>query len=818
MTFALVFITFAPIFNTLMKKKLKVGFWEFVARIVLKNRLVILGAIALITLFLGLQWKNIQFSFTEANLLPDDHIVNREYNAFLDKFGEEGNLIVIGVKNDAFFTPKAFAAWNKLMSEIKSQKEVDLVVSISDLKKLQKNDSLQTFELVPFVDNKKTTSQDYLNTIKKDLFQNMPFYEGLLFNKKNGTIRSAIYLDKKIVNTALRKDYIVNDFIPKIEAFEKETAIDLRVSGMPYIRTLNAMSILHEISLFIGVSLLLTSLIFFFFFRSFRATLIAILIVIIGVMWTFGLLGLFNYQITVLTAIVPTLVIVIGIPNCIFLTNKYQQEFIAHGNKARALQRVITKVGTATLMTNLTTAAGFATFIITNSELLKEFGIISSLSIVALFFLCLIIIPIYYSYQPVPKEKHLKHLSLNYTKVFMAWIEKMVKYNRRHVYLVAIFLFLISTIGAFKIKTSGSLIEDMPKNTGFYQDILFFEKEFDGIMPLEITVDTERKKGVMKLSTLSKIDELQKTIEEIPELSKPISILNLVKYSKQAYYNGNPDYYELPSSQEQSFILSYAKNATKNSQNNIMKSYLDSTGQVARITTFMRDIGTGNMSKIENTLWTKINIIFPSDRYKVIMTGKALVFEKGTKYLLDNLLMSLLFAVFLISLLMVFMFRSLKMVVVSLIPNLLPLMITAGLMGYFGIPLKPSTILVFSIAFGLSVDDTIHFLAQYRQELTRNNWKIKRSVFATIRESGLSMFYTSVVLFSGFSVFLLSDFGGTVALGGLIAITLAFGMLSNLMLLPCLVLTLNKSLANKQEFIEPKIDVLSNMEEENLDK
>lgn len=812
-----VFTTFAPIFNTLMKKKLKVGFWEFVARIVLKNRIVILGVIVFITLFLALQWKNIQFSFTEANLLPDNHIINKEYNAFLEKFGEEGNLIVVGVKDDAFFTPKAFAAWTKLMSELKAQKEVDLIISISDLKKLQKNESLQTFELVPFVDQSQTVNKAYLDTIKKDLFQNMPFYEGLLFNKKNGTIRSAIYLDKKIVNTAHRKDYIVNDFIPKIKAFEEETGIDLRVSGMPYIRTLNAMSIMNEISLFIGVSLLLTSMIFFFFFRSYRATLIAIIIVIIGVMWTFGLLGLFHYQITVLTALVPTLVIVIGIPNCIFLTNKYQQEYVAHGNKARALQRVITKVGTATLMTNLTTAAGFATFIITNSELLKEFGIISSLSIVALFFLCLIIIPIYYSYQPVPKEKHLRHLSRNYTKVFMAWIEKMVKYNRRHVYLVAIFLFLVSSIGALKIKTSGSLIEDMPKNTGFYQDILFFEQEFDGIMPLEITIDTKRKKGVMKLSTLRKMDELQETIEEIPELSKPISILNLVKYSKQAYYNGNPEYYDLPTSQEQSFILGYAKNATKNTQNNIMKSYVDSTGQVARITTFMRDIGTGNMAKIENKLWTKINKIFPSDRYKVVMTGKALVFEKGTKYLLDNLLMSLLFAVFLISLLMVFMFRSFKMVVVSLIPNLLPLMITAGLMGYFGIPLKPSTILVFSIAFGLSVDDTIHFLAQYRQELTRNNWKIKKSVFATIRESGLSMFYTSVVLFSGFSVFMLSDFGGTVALGGLIAITLAFGMLSNLMLLPCLVLTLNKSLTNKQEFIEPKIDVLSKPEKETED-
>ncbi|MDD5151340.1 MAG: efflux RND transporter permease subunit [Flavobacterium sp.] len=803
-----------------MKKTLKVGFWEFIARMVLTNRLTILAVIIIITAALGSQWKNIRFTFTEANLLPDNNIVNKEYKGFLDKFGEEGNLIVVGVKDSTFFTPKAFIAWNKLMTDFKNQKEIELVVSVSDLKKLQKNEEKQTFELVPFVDQNKTNSPEYLTSIKTELFQKMPFYEGLLFNKKNGTIRSAIYLDKKIVNTIARKDFILNYFIPKIEAYEKETGIDLRVSGMPYIRTLNAKSIIDEISLFIGASLFITSLIFFFFFRSLRATLISVIIVAIGVMWTFGFLGLFHYEITVLTAIIPSLIIVIGIPNCIFLTNKYQQEYLSHGNKAKALQRVITKVGTATLMTNLTTAAGFATFIITNSELLKEFGIVASVSIIALFFLCLILIPIYYSYQPVPKEKHLEHLNRNYTRTLMTWIEKMVRQNKRHVYPAAIFLFIVSLYGAFQIKTSGSLIEDMPKKTGFYNDILFFEKEFDGVMPLEITIDTERKKGVMKLSTLKKMDELQKTIEEIPELSKPISILNLVKYSKQAYYNGNPEYYDLPTSQEQTFILSYAKNTAKDSQKNIMKSYVDSTGQVARITTFMRDIGTGNMEKIENKLKTKINTVFPSDRYKVTMTGKAYVFEKGTKYLLDNLVSSLLFAIFLISLLMTFMFRSFKMVIVALIPNLLPLVITAGLMGYFGIPLKPSTILVFSIAFGLSVDDTIHFLAQYRQELVRNNWKIKRSVYATIKEAGVSMFYTSVVLFAGFSVFMLSDFGGTVALGGLIAVTLIFGMLSNLVLLPSLVLTLNKKLANEQEFIEPKIDVLDYdvNDSENLEK
>ncbi|MFT6748811.1 MAG: putative RND superfamily exporter protein [Flavobacterium sp.] len=788
-----------------MKNNIKVGFWEFFARLVLRYRIVFLSLIVLVTILLGFQWKNIQFTNAEKDLLPDDNIVNVEYRNFIKTFGDEGNLIVIAIKDKKFFTPKTFGAWQNLLSDIKKDKQIDMVLSVSDLQKLTKNDAQQRFDLKNYVNKNRIGSQTYLDSIKADLFANMPFYEGLLFNKKTQTIRAAIYMDKAIVNTPERKAYILEDFNKKIAKFEEQNNIRVHVSGMPYIRTMNAKSIADEIGLFVLGAIFITSLIFFFFFRSHRATLISVVIVIIGVMWSFGFLGLFNYQITVLTAVVPSLVIIIGIPNCIFLTNKYQQEYLNHGNKAKALQRVITKVGTATLMTNLTTAAGFATFIITSSDILKEFGIVTSISIMALFVLCLTIIPIYYSYQPVPQVKHLEHLNRNYTRKFISWIEINVKTNRSKIYIIAACLAVFSIFGAVQIKTSGSLIEDMPKKTEFFKDILFFEKEFDGVMPLEITIDTKRKKGVMKLSTLRKMEDFQKTIEGIPELAKPISVLNLVKYTKQAYYNGNPEYYQLPSSQEQSFIAGYAKNTTKNSSNNLMKSYVDSTGQVARITTFMRDIGTGKMAKIEERLQVKIDSVFPADRYKVTLTGKPLVFEKGTQFLLNNLVTSLLFAVLLIAILMLFLFKSFKMVVVAIIPNLLPLIITAGLMGYFGIPLKPSTILVFSIAFGLSVDDTIHFLAQYRQELGRNNWKIKKSVYATIKEAGVSMFYTSCVLFAGFSVFLLSDFGGTIALGGLIAMTLAFGMLSNLMLLPALVLTFNKKLVKQQD--EPKISL-----------
>ncbi|WP_333694197.1 efflux RND transporter permease subunit, partial [Flavobacterium sp.] len=677
-----------------MAKWFSVGFWEAIARIILRNRITILSIILLFTIFLALQWKNMRFTYTEANLLPDHHQINQEYNLFLDKFGEEGNLIVIGIQDSTFFTPNQFAQWVKLHENLKKAKEVELVISVEELRKLQKNESKEEFELVPFIDKNQIKKGKYLSEREKELYEELPFYENLIFNKKTQTLRSAIYLDKKIVNTSIRKTFVEETLIPEIEAFEKKTGIDLKVSGMPYIRTLNSQNIVDEIGVFIGAALLVTSLIFFFFFRSFRATFISMCVVIIGVMWAFGTLGLLGFEITVLTAIIPPLIIVIGIPNCIFLINKYQQEVKNHGNQAKSLQRVISKVGNATLMTNLTTAAGFATFIVTDSELLTEFGIVASLNIVLLFILCLLVIPIIYSFMPLPKDKHLQHLNKVYTKSFVNWIEKTVRHKNISIYATSITLLVLSIIGIYQIRISGSLIEDMPKKAGFFKDILFFEKEFDGVMPLEIMIDTKRKKGVMKLSTLKKIDELQEVISEIPELSKPMSVVNVVKYSKQAYYNHNPDYYELPTAQEQSFILTYAKNTTKDSEQNFMKSYVDSTGQYARITTFMKDIGTDKMEKIEEKLWEKINKVFPPENYTVTLTGKALLFQKGTNYLVDNLVMSLLFAIVLISLFMAYLFRSFKMIIISLIPNLLPLIITAGLMGYLGVPIKPSTILV----------------------------------------------------------------------------------------------------------------------------
>lgn len=788
-----------------MKIKKNWRFWEAIARLILRNRFKILFLLFAVTTFWISQWKYMRFTFSEANLLPDQHEENIRYNEFLNLFGEEGNVMLLAIKDPELFSENKLEAWNELSSKLDSYEEIDFTLSIENLKVLSKNIKTKKFELVQFIKQKPETKEDF-NLLKQQFYRELPFFENLLFNKKTQTVRTAIYMKTEVVNSAARKNFIFDTFIPIINAFEKEHGVDVRVSGMPYIRTLNAQNIVDEIGIFVLGAMVITSLIFFLFFRSIRATLISMVIVLFGVAWSLGTLGWMGYEITVLTALIPPLIIVIGIPNCIFLINKYQQEVAKHGNQVKSLQQVIVKIGNATLMTNLTTASGFATFILTDSKLLKEFGIIASINVIGIFILSLLLIPIIYSFMPLPNKKHLNHLKNKTIDGFVNWMENKVRNRRINTYIISLLVLITSIIGIYQIRISGSILEDMPQGKEFFKDILFFDNEFNGIVPLEILIDTKRKNGVIKLPTLKRMDQLSKNIEDIPELSSPISIVNAFKYAKQAYYNGNPNYYKLPTSQEKNFILSYFD--SNSSGEDLMKNYVDTTGQYARLTTYMKDIPTERMEEIKADLEKEINKIFPEDRYNVQLTGKSLIFLKGTKYLIKNLIISLSLAILLIALFMAYLFRSYKMILISLIPNLLPLIITAGMMGFLGIPIKPSTILVFSIAFGISVDDTIHFLAKYRQELFESKWKIKRSVFAALKETGVSMFYTSIVLFFGFSVFMISEFGGTVALGGLVSATLLFAMLANLILLPSLLISLEKTVSNEEDLKEPRLQIL----------
>ena len=783
------------------KSKSSIG-WEKFARLILRNRILLLVLVLINTIFLSTQWKNIRFSYSEANLMPNDHPFNIAYNDFVDVFGEEGNLLIIAVNDSLLFDTTNFNAWIKLSDSFKLKKEVNNVLHVGNFPIIKKDKIKKEFT-IDSLKNESFTSNKKITEFKALLFNDFPFYENILFNKKTGTIQTAIYLDKEVINNIERIDFVNNIFIPSIKEFEKQSNLNVRISGMPYIRTMNAQNIMDEIGKFVIIAICVTIFIFFFFFRSYRATLITLSVVITGVMWALGVLGLLQFEITVLTALIPPLIIVIGVPNCIFLINKYQHEVKKHGNQARSLQRVISKIGNATLMTNITTACGFATFILTDSQVLKEFGVVASINIMVIFILSILLIPIIYSFLPLPKKKHLKHLNNDWLNSFVDFLGNTVKKRRIPVFIISILCLCISIVGMNKIEISGNLIEDMPAKSEFVRDIKFFEKEFKGVLPLEIMIDSRRKNGMTRLANLKRMNDFHEHILKIPELSSPISVVNISKYIKQSFYNGNPNYFQLPSSQENTFISGYLKNSKlKLGENN---SYINETGQIARITTMIGEIDTERMEGIEASLLKGIELYFPEDRFDVSLTGKTLGYLKGTKFLIKNLLISLFLAIILISLMITYLFRSYKMVIISLVPNILPLLFTAGVMGFLNIPIKPSTILVFSIAFGISVDDTIHFLVKYRQELIANNWKIRKSVFSSLRETGISMFYTSVVLFFGFSVFMTSSYGGTIELGGLVSTTLLFAMLANLVLLPSLLISLEKNISNKTDMKEAKI-------------
>lgn len=784
--------------------------WIFLVRLILRYRLVNLIVIALLTAYMGYEGAKVQMSYEFASMLPESDTTSRIYQRFKETFGQDGAVMFVGVQDERLFQLEHFVKWYEVTEKVRAIAGVQEVVSVARMFHLVRNDSLRKFEFREVMDYLPNT-QEELDSLRAYI-QSLKFYEGLLFNSQTHVSVMMITLDNKALNS---KDRIglVYEIKQVLDDFSEQFGIELRYSGLPYIRTITSQKIQHELVLFVFLSLVIASLILFAFFRSSRTVLFIIVVVIISVAFMFGIIQLLGYKITILTGILPPLLIVIGVENSIFLLNKYYNEYFQHGNKIKALSRTIRRIGAANFLTNATTAAGFAAFIVTGNKMLVEFGIVASLNIMVSYAVSLTMIPMIFSYLPEPKPKQYAHFENGKVNTILRFIERIVLYRRNTVYAITAVLILLGIFGVTKLRTTGNVVDDISRKEQMYKDLMFFEEHFNGVMPYEISINTHKPKGVLRASTLQKIDQLQDTLALYPQFSKPVSVVELVKFSKQAFFRGDPDYYNMPNNQERNFILSYLP-GLQGDRRTILNSFVDTALQTTRVSVQLANVSTQKIDSIQQSLQPRIDSLFPAHEYLVTTTGTSLVFLKGTNYLVKNLISSLLLALFIIALLMALTFSSFKMIVVSLIPNLIPQLLTAAMMGYAGISIKPSTILIFSIALGISVDNTIHFLSRYRQQLKINGWKIPEAVMAALHETGFSMIYSAVVLFFGFAIFILSSFGGTEALGYLVSFTLITAMLSNLFVLPSLLMTLDRWSTTKA-FKEPLIEILD--EEADID-
>ena len=775
--------------------------WIQVSKIILRKKYIFLAVLAIITAFFGFYALKVEMSYEYSSLLPKKDQAYKDFRRFIDVFGEEGNLIAIGTHDPDFFRLDHFKRWQRYCSELSTIDGVVNLISVANSYNLEKNTDERRFEIQKIFPDVINTQEELDSLV--EVLNSIPFYNRLLYNKETDAYLLAITVNKEKMESKEREQMI--RAIQKISnQFEKDEQINLHYSGLPYIRVVSSIKIKNELYFFSILALAICITILFIFFRSLKTVFVPVIIVIISVIWALGMLSLFGYKITLLSGMIPPLLIVIGIPNSIYMLNKFHHEFLCHGNKIKALQRVIIKIGNATFLTNLTTAAGFATFIIVKSNILKQFGIIASLNIMGLFVLSLLLIPIIFSIVGPPSAKNISHLEKKFITKIINQLVKITQYHRRTVYVVTALIISLAVYGITLIKTSGYMVDDIPKQDPIYVDLKFFENNFDGIMPLEIMIDTKKPGGAMQMSTFEKIDKLENRIAAYPEFSQPLSLLNLLKFAKQAFYNGLENYYSLPNNRESTFIFQYAETGEENA--GLLHSFMDSTKQITRVSIRVKDVGTNRMEELYSGLKADVDSVFTSENYDVTVTGSSVTSFKGTQYLLKNLFQSLALAIFLISGFMAIMFSSWRMVIMSLIPNVIPLIITAAIMGFGNIPIKASTILVFSIAFGISTDNTIHFLSKYRQELNASNWDIRHSVLLALRETGVSIIYNSIVLFFGFGIFSLSDFGGTVALGVLVSVALLVAATSNIILLPALLTSLER-LTTTKSFIEPILNI-----------
>jgi predicted RND superfamily exporter protein len=778
--------------------------WQRLGTFVIKNRLALLIAMLIVTGVMGYFASQVKLSYEFSKAIPADNPKAIDYAEFRQRFGDDGNLLVIGVQTEKLFDLPTFKAYNNLQKEIKKIGDVEDVLSIPSAIALVKDTTSEKLNAARIFDTT-VTNQTTLDS-EKMVFFNLPFYRSLLYNPQTHAYLMGVRINKDSLNSK-KRNIIVSDITAAVNRFQAATGIETHLSGLPLIRTLVAERIQKEMKLFLMGSLILSTLILLLFFRSISTTLLSLVIVLVGVVWTLGVMYICGYNITLLTALTPPLVVVIGIPNCIYFINKYHTSYLAKADKNKALVNMVSKMGVVTLFCNITAAIGFAVFALTKSAILKEFGVVAGISIMLIFLISFILLPAVLSYLPAPKASQVKYLSSKWITTFLHKAETIVLNYKKTVIAVTLAVLAFSGIGIFKLKTIAFIVDDLPKTDKVYTDLKFFEQNFKGVMPLEIVIDTKKPKGILQSSIdIRQIAAFEDSVlAKQPNVGKPLSVVDAIKFSYQAISQGQGDStYTLPAFGNPLADLhktlreidikkeNHQMTAKDTAMIKMVSSFIDTSEEYLRISMSMADVGTKRLPAILDIIQEKTTKYFDSS-YSVKLTGSSITFLEGSKFIINGLKQSIFWAFLLIAVCMLYLFKSVRILICSLIPNLVPLVITAGIMGWAGIPLKPSTVLVFSIALGIAVDITIRFLVNYKQELGENNNDVEATVRNTINQTGLSIVYTSLVLIAGFIIFCASSFGGTIALGWLTSLTLLTATITNIILLPVLLLLIKKS-------------------------
>jgi len=738
-----------------------------------------LFAVILISIFLGYFIKDLRFNYVFEDFFPVDDPDLAYYQKFKQMFNNDNDYLLIGVINESGVFEKEFLT--NLDSLTQTLNTVDNVTHVNSLTNVERPaiTPLGLFKIpLVHVNDPSRYSQDSLR-----IFQNRLLVESLISDDSKAT---AILLKHDFLQSKEGADKLVNDVTSIVSKFSFDKVY---IAGKTYAQGVFIEKMKVELAIFLSASILLVIGFLAFAYRSWWGVLVPLLVVMLATVWILGTMGLTGKTLDILMVLLPTIMFVVGMSDVVHIMTKYIEQLRLGFSKEEAIKTTFREVGLATFLTSLTTSIGFLTLLTASIAPIQEFGVYTALGVFMAFIVAFALLPscLVFLKKPKVSEKVVNRSAWfgTLSKSFL-----LVLKHGKLVIATNLILTAIAVFGVTQIVINTYLIEDLPQDAPLKQAFLFFDRNFGGSRPFEVTAEVKNGHDIFDPEVLKEIDNVESYLRNDFEAGNVVSPVTMIKGLNQAINGGVTSKYKLPeTAKDWNKVNRYLKRADSRE---LSFKLITSDKQTGRISMRVGDIGSNLSLQRTEDLKEFIRTETDTSLVSFVVTGTSNLIDKNNEYLSRNMFQGLAIAFAVVALIAGVMFKSLRMILITLIPNIIPLLLVAGIMGLAGVTLKLSTSIIFTIAFGIAVDDTIHFISKLKIELSKGKpllYALKRTYLST----GKAITVTSLILSGGFLTLLLSSFGGTFYTGLLISLTLIFALVIDLTLLPVLVLYFYKN-------------------------
>lgn len=740
-----------------------------------RQSLLVLLLILLGTVFMAIQIPELKFDYDIENFFPIGSGETEYFDEHREIFGSDNDFILIALKpSKGIFNSSFLKGLEALTDTLENHSLIEKAYSLSNVYDYKFIPGFRRLRKIPFIhpDDPTKMEQDSLKIMQS------PVLPGYLIAPDGSSV--LIYLANKAFANAedcqnLNKD--INEILAKVELGA------YYLSGKCIGQSTFANTIQKEIGIFIIASVLVIMLVLFIMFRSLPALILPLVVVGLAVLWIIGSMVLLDRPLSLVSNIIPSMLLVIGVSDVIHLLSHYISLKKSGWESPKALKEAIRKVGIATLLTSITTILGFLSLLSTRFFLLHELGLFASLGVFLALFMTYAIIPALIQFFP-----QIRFSNTSVKQRLHDFLLRLFRFTQQHakrILIASLALLLLSGFLTSYLQVNIFLLTDLRKDHPLVQDFSFISESYGGSRPQEISIQLrDSSEEIFSAGVLTELEKVESYLENEYKLKNINSPLSFIKSANQVFNSGRSSAYQIPDSNTLRLLLS--QDLEEEFKANSDRILFSSDFKQGRIMGFLPDLGSRKVYQMNADFYRFLEEELPNRRCEYRFTGTSHLLELNTEFLAMDILSGLALAVLGISLFMGLVLRSGKVVLIALLPNILPLLCLAAIMAIFGISIKISTAIIFLIALGISVDDSIHFLSHYRLERKENG--VVESVKNTYIHTGRAIILTSAILSLGFLVLCLSNFLGTFYIGALVALSMILALIADLLLLPALIL------------------------------